>query len=216
MGVIASPFAQVGPPLPACNNEDVIGYKITEQKDVEGAPVVGSRTCSGKDGTSTSDIDKPSSIQRYMIMVLNHRTNQSFSVECELSDGSSYTIGVQIEVGASLDLGGVVGAGVEGSVSTSEETQDTQAATVKCPEGEWKCSLIIWPAMHEVSGTFTRTDGAANVAICATKDEPFKVHFPRTGDDKIKGARTEVCVCKNLAHWADAGAPQACPADCNQ
>ena len=130
-----------------------------------------------------------------------------------MNQESAYTVGVTVEVGGglSLDLAAIAGLDLSASVSYTTETSSVSGAGKDCPDGDWDCSLIIWPGMLRVSGTKTSYTGI----YCTEHKEPYTVLLPKKGADGTATGRVDVCACKNSKGWADPGAPSiTCPQDC--
>ena len=136
---------------------------------------------------------------------------------CQSSVQESYAVGVTVEVGAELglDIEKIAGAGsISASVSTTTETQTTQGAQLTCPQGLWTCAMSIKPRMTRVSGIATQL--AANCVPIKSSAKPYTALLPEKGTDGLQGGSVEICVCKNMKNWADAGAPAlGCPQDCS-
>ena len=134
-------------------------------------------------------------------------------IECVLTEGSSYSIGVSVTVGGSLglDFGGIVSAGVDASVTKESVTETAQGSEVKCPEGKWTCSLKITPDVVRVKGKKLQYDTKA----CSwPKDgDAFDISLPKMVG-KMLSTKIEPCACKDYSHWADKGAPPLCPEPC--
>ena len=79
------------------------------------------------------------------------------SSDGQLTDQTTYSVGVTVEVGINLglDYNGIVQAGLSGSVSTTTEKGTTQGVSDTCPKGDWYCALSITPTMTKVYGTLT-------------------------------------------------------------
>ena len=134
-----------------------------------------------------------------------------------MTDQSSFSVSVEVDVGIDLglekDFAEIAGdAGISASVTTGTETGITQGISKNCPDGPWKCALIIWPEVTEVSGMQVQYD----LATCTDLgSEPYQVQYPQKRPDGTYGGSVDVCACKNFAHWADNGAPSiVCPQDC--
>ena len=134
-----------------------------------------------------------------------------------LTEGSSYAVGVTVEVGADLglDIKKVVSLGLHWSVAVTKTQEETQGVEVSCPKGPWQCSLAIWPGMVKVKGTKTYTDGIKDMVSCSEKTEDYEVDLPIKEDNKLAPVRIRPCACPNREHWADPGAPDRCPSDCD-
>ena len=138
----------------------------------------------------------------------------SFQIGCTLTQQSSFSVGVTTEVGASLDFGEIVNAGVSVSVSITKETGTTSGAEKSCEAGPYICGFSIRPAMVRVSGVksvkYLKSDGT-----CGSKDEDYTVAMPKKVKDGTVAESVNTCACKNFPGWADEAAPsQTCPEDC--
>lgn len=136
---------------------------------------------------------------------------------CTATQGSSFTVGKTVTVGANLDLDFeniVAKAGVSASVSITTLNGETGSVSLQCPKGPWTCALIITPPVTIVSGTATALN-----AYCQPvgTPEPYTAKLPeKMGSGGVMmGGHVDVCACRNFASWADAGAPSiVCPQDC--
>ena len=154
-----------------------------------------------------------------IILPVREKTDiDSSCLGCTATQGSSFTVGKTVTVGASLDLDFediVAKAGITSSVSITTLDGETGSVSLECPKGPWTCALIITPPVTVVSGTAT-----ALTATCQPVGpaEPFTMALPeKMGPDGIMmGGHVDVCACQNFAHWADNGAPSiVCPQPCN-
>lgn len=98
-----------------------------------------------------------------------------------MTSETSYTVGVAIEVGVDLGLsfGDIVSAGVSASVATTTETGNAEGAQIPCPDGPWKCALIITPAVVTVSG---KKIGYTQTCDYDTS-QPYMVQFPKKSNN---------------------------------
>lgn len=130
----------------------------------------------------------------------------------QLTDQSTFTVGVTVEIGISLGLDFEdIARDVSGTVSYTTETGTTQGVTDTCPKGAWYCALSITPTMVKVSGIATEN------AACGLEGSsyPYTILMPKLGNDHNPIVNAEVCTCKNLPDWADQGAISLlCPGDC--
>lgn len=159
-------------------------YTVTSKNDVAGTSQVGDYSVSGATGDG------------------------------QLTQQSSYTVGVTVEVGLSLglDFEDIAEAGdLSGSVSYTTETSTTQGVTDTCPQGGWYCALSITPTLVEVTGVATQN------AKCGLQglSSPYTILMPKLGSDGNPVLNAEACTCDNLPNWADAGhIGLLCPGAC--
>ena len=117
-------------------------------------------------------------------------------VEGQLTQQTSYTVGVTIETGIDLglDLFEIVNAGVSFAVSITTESGTTNGVTDTYPQGGWYCSLNITPTILEVSGTAQYVDACGNLGA----EEPWTVDLPQKGSDGNPILNVEACTCQKL------------------
>lgn len=135
---------------------------------------------------------------------------------CEITQGSSFTVGTTITVGisADLDLDDISeDAGVSASVSTTTLHGETGSVSLECPVGPWTCALIITPPVTIITGTATQLNA---YCLAVGTPEPYTVELPELEPSGVmQGGHVDICACQNFAHWADAGAPSiVCPQAC--
>ena len=144
-------------------------------------------------------------------------TNLTTPTECQLTIESTFAKGNEVTVG--LDIGvtlaDVIGAGVSSSVAVSEETGNSEAATLTCPEGDYWCALYIVPARTRVTGTVNKPARMEDQS-CGFKDYPYEATFQRRGPNNVPADGVDVCACTNACGWANPGAPsRTCPGPCS-
>ena len=139
------------------------------------------------------------------------QTDGVFILAGQLTDQSTYTVGVSVEIGFSgIDFEEIAGE-VSGSVSYTTETGTTQGVADSCPKGSWYCALSITPTMVEVSGIATQPSRCG----LPGSSTPYTVRMPKLGSDNNPITNAEACTCHNLEHWADDGhLALLCPGDC--
>ena len=183
-------------------------YRVDTQITGPGAPVTGDLTCDGSGGSKL--LKSSPSLTMELPILINFQA-------CVLSSEVSYTVGVTVQVGGNLGLNfeQIVSAGVSAAVSTTTETGNTQGVQKTCPDGPWKCSLIITPSMVTVTGTQV-PHYPCDAQLDEANAKPYTVQFPKKGADGLAGAAYDVCACQNYESWADPGAPSiVCPQPCN-
>ena len=132
-----------------------------------------------------------------------------------MTDGSTYSVGVIVTVGAGLSLSEIAGLDLSMSVAQVTTKATSQGASVPCPPGPWECALAIYPEFLQVSGKQIPSD--ENLCYSDSKfppSTPYTVSFPVEGDSGGVKSRVDVCACQNFPHWADAGAPSIVCATC--
>ena len=84
---------------------------------------------------------------------------------------------VGLELGLEFPaIAGVVG--ISASVSWSEETGTDEWLEKTCPEGPWKCAMIIWPTLTSVKGTLVPGSSAQDCK--SIEDEVYLSPRPLT------------------------------------
>ncbi len=127
---------------------------------------------------------------------------------CTIGRETSFSIGTTVEVGGSLELSQIVGAGVSFAVSTTETEGVAQVTSSECT-GPWTCALLITPTMIQVKGEKT-TSGCRG----GKSTDPYEVLLPELDSDNLAVGVGRPCACKNCLSWADEGAPEPCPQPC--
>lgn len=128
-------------------------------------------------------------------------------------------------------MGGDLGIGIKAlslgsAFSYSESVTNTlgQGASPDCPEGAWRCGLLIVPSMMQVKGTMRRQDNdescpdgrvASNEG--GEDGKPFEVLIPLK-DQSGNGKWTyNLCTCQNVDGKDDEGHPEdKCLEDCTE
>ena len=130
---------------------------------------------------------------------------------CSVGKEESYSVAVTRSVGVSLDLSEIVAAaGVEASVSITEEKGTTDTAGTECT-GPWTCSIVVIPTLHQVKGEKTETPCNESASPSTS---PYDVTFPVIREDKLAVVHIAPCACPDYLHWEDKGAPDKCPKNC--
>lgn len=94
-----------------------------------------------------------------------------------------------------------------------------------CPDGSWRCGLVVTPGMVEYHGHLHQEMG--NNEGCGTppldswenegvKDnDPFVIQLPKKDEQGNGYFTVDICVCDNLPGWDGEGHPEIlCPQDC--
>lgn len=131
------------------------------------------------------------------------------STACTIGQESSYSFGVEISVGASLNIAQIVGLAVEASVSETTTTGTTNSAGIECT-GPWTCSALVTPDYIKINGNKVQENISGK---CGDKSEPYEVLLPVVRDNHPV-VHMEPCACLNRLHWQNDGAPPPCPQEC--
>lgn len=133
------------------------------------------------------------------------------------TESITWTVGGDLSIAAgALSLGG--------SWSVAETVADGfgEGAAMDCPEGEWRCSVVITPSVVRVKGHLKKQgpdDGCDSSPVSADDggedNKKFEYLIPikdKSGNAKVA---VDVCTCKDKKNWADPGHPELlCPEDC--
>lgn len=119
--------------------------------------------------------------------------------------GTSWTKGFDLGVSVDKIIG--VGAGLSGSVSKTVADSTAEGVEYECPDGDWHCSVMVYPGMKLVKGHLEEMKG--NDAGCSVSPSDhggdFELKIPRSSAGGNKKSSVQLCTCKNLDHWADPG-----------
>lgn len=202
---LAAPRPQY--PIPCDDEPNLTSYSIiSQQTNVPGPAVIGDYSTGGGKSNRPFPIPPPS------LLTQKHTGNS-------LTDSSTYSTGITITVGISLNLDPeeIAGnAGISASVATTTTKGISQGISALCPVGGWTCGLSILPQMVEVSGTqfVTPHDGLCPDSV--TSQEPYTMLFPVKNADGLSSGNANECTCTNFVDWANPGhpgllCPDACP-----
>ncbi|KAI0161074.1 hypothetical protein GGR52DRAFT_158291 [Hypoxylon sp. FL1284] len=154
-------------------------------------------------------------------------TSGSGGADLQITEG--HTVGTTWTVGGGLGLsiGDVIGVDGELSASVSETVEDSveEAVTYHCPDGDWRCSIQVYPGMTHVKGHMKKMGskdkcpGTGNIKSNwddhVSDGYKYELLIPRKDASGNGHSRVEICTCKNAKHWADAGHPKVfCKEDC--
>ena len=130
---------------------------------------------------------------------------------CLLGKENSYEVSVTVSVGANLDFGAIVAAGVSAEVSTSTAKGTTDSNQQECT-GPWSCSMILTPEVQEVAGKQFVWVGCPS----EKKEFPYTAQFPIKSGDNLPIQHGELCQCRNYDGFDEEAedAPVPCPNDC--
>lgn len=137
--------------------------------------------------------------------------NRNRPKACLLGKENSYEVSVTISVGANLDFGAIVAAGVSAEVSTSTAKWTTDSNQQECT-GPWSCSMILTPKVQEVAGKQFVWVGCPS----EKKEFPYTAQFPIKSGDNLPIQHGELCQCRNYDGFDEGAedAPVPCPNDC--
>lgn len=132
------------------------------------------------------------------------------------TEGISWTIGGDLGISAG-DLS------LTGSWSVAESVEDSFGAGWEddCPEGQWRCSIVITPRVVHAKGHLKEMgpDDNCEVSTIAEYDggkegQEFEYDIPIKDNSGNAVLSVELCTCKDREHWADPGHLDLCPEDC--
>lgn len=111
-----------------------------------------------------------------------------------------------------------MGGGFSAEVSKTVSDATAEGAEDSCDEGEWSCSMMVTPGVKRVEGHLEEMVG--NDAGCDVDpldhDGDFVVLIPLKSDAGNAKSSVSMCLCANLPHADDEGAPDLpkCKEDC--
>ncbi|KAI0005276.1 hypothetical protein F4779DRAFT_633515 [Xylariaceae sp. FL0662B] len=152
-------------------------------------------------------------------------TSGSGGADLQITEG--HTVGTTWTVGGGLgvSVGDIIGVdgGLSGSVSETVEDSVEEAVTYHCPDGKWRCSILVYPGMSRVKGHMKKLGSddscpgntKTNYDNGVSDGDQYEVMIPRKDASGNGHSRVEICTCKNYDHWGDAGHPDLfCTEDC--
>lgn len=112
--------------------------------------------------------------------------------------------------------------GLSASVSETIEDSMEESDTMTCPDGDWYCSVMIYPGMKLVKGHMKRmdSDDSCDAETKTNYDgvsdgDQYELTIPRKDSSGNGFFTARVCTCGNIDHWADKDHPELlCMEDC--